>query len=201
MRAACFFVALVLTPIAYAAGINILRLIRYFAAELMIVVGTSSGESVFPNVYAKLRRLGVEESIVALVLPAGYSFNHDGTCLYWATASVFLAQALGIHLSIAQQLALLATMLFTSKGGAGVAGSAIVILTTTLSATGAIPVASVGLILGVHSLLSSVFVPVNLLGNPLATIVIGRMERAVDLQTLQSELQTGPEQTVPASAL
>ena len=195
------FVAIVLTPIAYAAGINILRLIRYFAAELMIVVGTSSGESVFPNVYAKLRRLGVEESIVALVLPAGYSFNHDGTCLYWATASVFLAQALGIHLSIAQQLALLATMLFTSKGGAGVAGSAIVILTTTLSATGAIPVASVGLILGVHSLLSSVFVPVNVLGNSLATIVIGRMERAVDLQTLQSELQTGPEQTVPASEL
>jgi aerobic C4-dicarboxylate transport protein len=195
------FVAMVLTPIAYAAGVNILRLIRYFAAELMIVVGTSSGESVFPNVYAKLRRLGVEESIVALVLPTGYSFNHDGTCLYWATASVFLAQAVGIHLSIGQQLTLLATMLFTSKGGAGVAGSAIVILTTTLSATGVVPVASVGLILGVHSLLSSAFVPVNVLGNSLATIVIARTERAVDLQTLQSELQSGPEQTAQASAL
>jgi len=182
------FVAVVLAPIAYAVGVNILRLIRYFAAELMIVVGTSSGESVFPSVFAKLRRLGVEESIVGLVLPTGYSFNHDGTCLYWSTVSVFLAQAVGIHLTIGQQLALLATMLFTSKGGAGVAGSAIVILTTTLSATGAVPVASVGLILGVHSLLSSAFVPVNVLGNSLATIVIGRMERAVDLQTLQSEL-------------
>ena len=129
------FVAIVLTPIALAAGVNILRLIRYIAAELMIVVGTSSGESVFPSVMAKMRRLGIEESIVALVLPTGYSFNHDGTCLYWATASVFLSQAVGIHLSIGQQLALLATMLFTSKGGAGVAGSAIVILATTLSAT------------------------------------------------------------------
>ncbi len=195
------FVAMVLTPIAYAAGVSILRLIRYLAAELMIVVGTSSGESVFPNVYAKLRRLGVEESIVALVLPTGYSFNHDGTCLYWATASVFLAQAVGIHLSIGQQLALLATMLFTSKGGAGVAGSAIVVLATTLSATGDVPVASVGLILGVHSLLSSVFVPVNVLGNSLATIVIARTERAVDLQTLQSELRSGPEETAQMSAL
>jgi aerobic C4-dicarboxylate transport protein len=195
------FVAVVLTPIAYAAGVNILRLIRYFAAELMIVFGTSSGESVFPSVFGKLRRLGVEESVVGLVLPTGYSFNHDGTCLYWATVSVFLAQAVGIHLSIGQQLALLATMLFTSKGGAGVAGSAIVILTTTLSATNVVPVASVGLVLGVHSLLSSAFVPVNVLGNSLATIVIARTEQAVDLYTLKSELQNGPEETVQESAI
>lgn len=195
------FVVVVLTPIAYAAGINILRLIRYIAAELMIVVGTSSGESVFPSLIAKLRRLGVEESIVGLVLPTGYSFNHDGTCLYWATVSVFLAQAVGIHLSIGQQVALLATMLFTSKGGAGVAGSAIVVLATTISTTGVIPLASVGLILGVHSLLSSAFVPVNVLGNSLATIVMARMEGAVDLQVLQSELQSGPEETLQVSAL
>jgi aerobic C4-dicarboxylate transport protein len=187
------FVVLVLTPIAYAAGVNILKLVRYFGAELLIVFGTSSGESVFPSVMSKLRRLGVEESVVGLVLPTGYSFNHDGTCLYWATVSVFLAQAVGIHLTIGQQLGLLATMLFTSKGGAGVAGSAIVILATTISATGIIPVASVGIILGVHSLLSSAFVPVNVLGNSLATIVIGRTERAVDMPTLQSELQAGPE--------
>jgi aerobic C4-dicarboxylate transport protein len=193
------FVAIVLTPIALAAGINILRLIRYIAAELMIVVGTSSGESVFPSVMAKLRRLGIEESIVALVLPAGYSFNHDGTCLYWATASVFLAQALGIHLTFGQQVGLLATMLFTSKGGAGVAGSAIVILATTLSATAVIPVASIGLILGVHSLLSSAFVPVNVLGNSLATIVIARTEHAVDIEMLQSQLKSGPDESAQAA--
>jgi aerobic C4-dicarboxylate transport protein len=195
------FVAIVLTPIAWSAGINILRLIRYFAAELMIVFGTSSGESVFPSVLAKLERLGVEESVVGLVLPAGYSFNHDGTCLYWATVSVFLAQAVGIHLSIGHQLTLLATMLFTSKGGAGVAGSAIVILTTTISASGVIPAASVGLILGVHVLLSSAFVPVNVLGNSLATIVIARMERAVDLPVLQAALRNGPEQSAHGSAV
>jgi aerobic C4-dicarboxylate transport protein len=102
----------------------------------------------------------------------------------------------GIHLSIGQQLALLATMLFTSKGGAGVAGSAIVILTTTLSATNIVPVAAVGIILGVHSLLSCVFVPVNVLGNSLATIVIARMERAVDWKRLQSQLRGKPEPAV-----
>jgi aerobic C4-dicarboxylate transport protein len=189
------FVALVLTPIAWITGVNIFRLIRYIAAELLIVVGTSSSESVFPSLMAKLRKLGVEESVVALVLPAGYSFNHDGTCLYWATASVFLAQAVGIHLSIGQQVALLATMLFTSKGGAGVAGSAIVILTTTLSATNIVPVASIGIILGVHSLLSSIFVPVNVLGNSLATIVMARMEGAIDLKMLRYGLKRGPEPT------
>jgi aerobic C4-dicarboxylate transport protein len=183
------FVVLVLTPIAWGFGINILRLIRYISAELMIVVGTSSSESVFPRVHAKLRQLGVDEPVVALVLPAGYAFNHDGTCLYFATASVFLAQAVGIDLSLSQQLGLLAVMLFTSKGGAGVAGSAIVVLASTLEATGAIPVASIGIILGVHRLLSSAFVPVNVLGNALATLVIARMERAVDLRTLESELR------------
>jgi aerobic C4-dicarboxylate transport protein len=183
------FVVLVLTPIAWGFGINILRLIRYISAELMIVVGTSSSESVFPRVHAKLRQLGVDEPVVALVLPAGYAFNHDGTCLYFATASVFLAQAVGIDLSLSQQLGLLAVMLFTSKGGAGVAGSAIVVLASTLEATGAIPVASIGIILGVHRLLSSAFVPVNVLGNALATLVIARMERAVDLWTLESELR------------
>jgi aerobic C4-dicarboxylate transport protein len=193
------FVALVLTPIAWGFGINILRLIRYISAELMIVVGTSSSESVFPRVHAKLRQLGVDEPIVALVLPAGYAFNHDGTCLYFATASVFLAQAVGIDLSIGQQLGLLAIMLFTSKGGAGVAGSAIVVLASTLAATGTIPVASIGFILGVHRLLSSAFVPVNVLGNALATLVIARIERAVDLPTLESELRREPE-AVPAGA-
>ena len=182
------FVALVFWPIAKWNGVSLIRLIRYIGAELLIVVGTSSGESVFPRLNAKLRALGCDESVVALVLPAGYAFNHDGTCLYWATVSVFLAQAVGIGLTLSQQLGLLAIMLFTSKGGAGVAGSAIVVLASTLSATGTIPVASIGLILGVHRLLSSAFVPVNVLGNTLATIVMARWERALDVKALHSEL-------------
>jgi aerobic C4-dicarboxylate transport protein len=185
------FVLLVLWPIAWGSGVNMPRLVRYIGAELMIVVGTSSSESVFPRLHAKLRQLGVDPSIVSLVLPAGYGFNHDGTCLYFASVSVFLAQAVGINLSIGQQLGLLAILLATSKGGAGVAGSAIVVLASTLAATGTIPVASVGLILGVHRLLSSAFVPVNVLGNAIATLAIARMERAVDVQTLESELLSG----------
>ena len=182
------FVALVLWPIAWWFGISLIKLIRYIAAELMIVVGTSSSESVFPRLNAKLRQLGVDEPVVALVLPSGYAFNHDGTCLYFATVSVFLAQAVGIELTLWQQLGLLAIMLFTSKGGAGVAGSAIVVLASTLEATGTIPVAAVGIILGVHRLLSSAFVPVNVLGNALATIVIARLENAVDRSVLAREL-------------
>ena len=193
------FVVLVLWPIAWWFGVNLLKLIRYFAAELMIVVGTSSSESVFPRLNAKLRQLGVEPPVVALVLPTGYAFNHDGTCLYFATVSVFLAQAVGIDLSLSQQLGLLAVMLFTSKGGAGVAGSAIVVLASTLEATATIPVASVGLILGVHRLLSSVFVPVNVLGNALATIVIARLEGAVDTTTFEAEM-ANPSTTVASDA-
>ena len=130
------FVLLVLWPIAWGFGIDLPRLVRYFGAELMIVVGTSSSESVFPRLHAKLRQLGVDPPIVALVLPTGYAFNHDGTCLYFASVAVFLAQAVGVHLSIGQQLGLLAILLATSKGGAGVAGSAIVVLASTLAATG-----------------------------------------------------------------
>jgi aerobic C4-dicarboxylate transport protein len=183
------FLVLVLWPIARWAGLSFIRLIRYFAAELLIVVGTSSGETVFPRVNAKLRALGCDEAVVALVLPTGYAFNHDGTCLYFATVSIFLAQAVGIDLTLSQQLGLLAIMLITSKGGAGVAGSAIVMLASTLAATGTIPVAAVGLVLGVHRLLSSAFVPVNVLGNALATIVVARLERAVNLSALNEELR------------
>ena len=183
------FVALVLWPIAAAFGINLPRLIRYIGAELMIVVGTNSSESVFPRLYAKLRQLGVDAPIVALVLPTGYGFNHDGTCLYFSSVAVFLAQAVGISLSIGQQVGLLAILLATSKGGAGVAGSAIVVLASTLSATGTIPVSSIGLILGVHRLLSSAFVPVNVLGNAIATLAIARLEKALDVKTFESELR------------
>jgi len=183
------FVLLVLWPIAWGFGVDLLRLIRYLAAELMIVVGTSSSESVFPRLHTKLRRLGVESPIVALVLPTGYSFNLDGSCLYFASVSVFLAQAVGIDLSIGQQLGLLAILLLTSKGAAGVAGSAIVVLASTLAATKTIPVESIGLVLGVHRLLSSAFVPVNVLGNAVATLVIGRLEGALDERTYQSELR------------
>src|SRR6267142_632146 len=195
------FVLVVLWPIAWGFGIDMPRLVRYIGAELMIVVGTSSSESVFPRLHAKLRQLGADPPIVALVLPTGYAFNHDGTCLYFASVAVFLAQAVGIHLTNGQQLGLLAILLATSKGGAGVAGSAIVVLASTLGATGTIPVASVGLILGVHRLLSSAFVPVNVLGNAIATLAIARMEGALDEATCKSELRRPVGADTPGDGL
>jgi hypothetical protein len=125
------FIVIVLWPIAAWNGINLLTLIRYIRTELLVVFGTSSSESVFPQLVQKLTALGCDESIVGLVLPTGYAFNHDGTCLYFAAVSIFLAQATGIDLSLTQQLGLLGILLVTSKGGAGVAGSAIVVLVST----------------------------------------------------------------------
>jgi aerobic C4-dicarboxylate transport protein len=182
------FVILILWPIAKWNGIDLWALMRYIRTELLIVFGTSSSESVFPQLVEKLTALGCDESIVGLILPTGYAFNHDGTCLYFAAVSIFLAQATGVDLSLTQQLGLLGILLVTSKGGAGVAGSAIVVLVSTLAATGIIPVAAVALILGVHRLLSSAFVAVNILGNALATIVIGQWEGAVDRTLLLAGL-------------
>jgi aerobic C4-dicarboxylate transport protein len=186
------FVVAVLWPIAHWNGISLIKLARYIRTELLIVIGTSSSESVFPQLVGKLRTLGCEESVVGLVLPTGYAFNHDGTCLYFAAAPIFLAQAVGIELTLVQQLGLLGVLLVTSKGGAGVAGSAIAVLVSTLAATGAVPVAAVGIILGVHRLLSSAFVAVNILGNTLATIVIAGWEGAVDRAALSNGLDAGP---------
>jgi len=186
------FICLVLWPIAYWNGISLWHLVRYIRTELLIVVGTSSSESVFPQLVQKLTSLGCEESVVGLVLPTGYAFNHDGTCLYFAAASLFLAQAVGLDLSLGQQLGLLGILLVTSKGGAGVAGSAIVVLVSTLAATGTVPVAAVGIILGVHRLMSSGFVAVNILGNALATIVGASWEGAVDRKVLVERLELGP---------
>jgi aerobic C4-dicarboxylate transport protein len=185
------FFALVLAPIAHFSGFSLLRLMRYMREELVLVLGTSSSESVFPQLSAKLTRLGVDESVVGLVLPTAYSFNHDGTCLYFAAATVFLAQATGVDMDWQQQLGLLAILLVTSKGGAGVSGSAIAVLTMTLAATKTIPVTSIALILGVHRIMAAAFVFTNIAGNCVATIVVGNWEKAVDRGQLRRELESG----------
>ncbi|MFJ9451566.1 MULTISPECIES: C4-dicarboxylate transporter DctA [unclassified Herbaspirillum] len=185
------FFMLVLFPVTYFSGFNLFKLMRYIRAELLLVLGTSSSESVFPQLLKKLEQLGCEKSVVGLVLPGGYSFNHDGTCLYFAAVAVFLAQATNTALGWEQQVALLAVLLVTSKGGAGVAGSAIAVLAATLAATNAIPVASIALILGVHRLLSSAFVFVNITGNAVATVVVAGWENALDRSRMTAELDAG----------
>ena len=185
------FFVLVLLPITHYSGFSLLKLMRYIRAELLLVIGTSSSESVFPQLLRKLEQLGCERSVVGLVLPTGYSFNHDGTCLYFAAAAVFLAQATNTALGWQAQLGLLAVLLITSKGGAGVAGSAIAVLAATLASTNAIPVASIALILGIHRLLSGGFVFTNIAGNAIATVVVAGWENALDRVKLKAELDAG----------
>lgn len=182
------FIFGVLWPISHWCGFSLLRFIRYIREELLIVIATTSSETVLPRMIAKLEAMGCEESVVGLVIPTGYSFNLDGTCLYLATAAVFLAQATNTPLSIAQQIGLLAILLLASKGAAGVAGAAFVVLAATLAAVGTIPVESVALILGVHRLLSQGLTPTNLIGNGVATLVIARWEQALDERRLQAAL-------------
>ncbi len=182
------FVAVVLGAIAWRAGVSLWRLIGHIREELLIVAATTSSETVLPRLIQKLEALGCEESVVGLVIPTGYSFNLDGTCLYLATAAVFLAQATNTHMTLAHQLGLVAVLLLTSKGAAGVAGAAFVVLAATLGSTGIIPIAAIALILGVHRILAEALVAVNVVGNCVATIVVAKWEGAVDEPLLQAQV-------------
>ncbi|WP_024507898.1 C4-dicarboxylate transporter DctA [Bradyrhizobium sp. ARR65] len=174
------FIIVALGVVARFCGFSLVKLIRYIWGELLICIATTSSETVLPRMISKLEALGCERSVVGLVIPTGYSFNLDGTCLYLAATSVFLAQATNTPLDLERQVALLLILLVTSKGAAGVAGAAFVVLAATLAATGSIPVASVALVLGIHRLMSQALTPTNLVGNAVATIAIAKWERALD---------------------
>jgi len=182
------FIFAVLWPVCRYCGFSLIRFIRYIREELLIVIATTSSETVLPHMIGKLETLGAEESVVGLVIPTGYSFNLDGTCLYLATAAIFLAQATDTPLSLGQQLGLLGVLLLASKGAAGVAGAAFVVLAATLATTGTIPVESVALVLGVHRLMSQALTPTNLIGNGVATLVIAKWEHALDEGKLKQAL-------------
>lgn len=182
------FIFLVLGPIARAAGFSLLKLIRYIREELLIVLATTSSETVLPRMIVKMEQAGCEEGVVGLVIPTGYSFNLDGTCLYLAFASVFLAQATNTPLGLGQQIGLLIVLLLTSKGAAGIAGAAFVVLAATIASAGTIPVESVAVILGVHRLMSEGLTPTNLIGNAVATIVVAKWEKALDEKKLAATL-------------
>jgi aerobic C4-dicarboxylate transport protein len=180
------FVFGVLGAIAWWAGVSLLRLLRFIREELVIVAATTSTETVLPRIMQRLRELGCEESVVGLVIPTGYSFNLDGTCLYLATVVVFLAQATNTPLDLAHQLIVLAVLLLASKGAAGVAGAAFIVLAATLGSLGTVPVASIALVLGIHRLMAEALTFVNLVGNAVATIVVSKWEGAVDNGKLQA---------------
>ena len=188
------FVFGVLWPVAHGCGFSLIRLIRYLREELVISLATTSSETVLPQLITKLENLGCEETIVGLVVPTGYSFNLDGTCLYLATTTVFLAQATNTPLDLWQQLGLLAVLLLSSKGSAGVAGAAFVVLAATIASTGTIPVASIALVLGIHRLMAEGFTPTNVVGNAVATIVVAKWEHALNERQLHSVLEGKFEQ-------
>ncbi|GAB6142341.1 dicarboxylate/amino acid:cation symporter [Methylosoma difficile] len=187
------FVVFVLGSIARLAGFKLFKLIAYFKEELLIVLGTSSSESVLPRMMVKLERLGCARSVVGLVVPAGYSFNLDGTSIYLSMAAIFVAQATDTSLSFTQELTLFTVLLLTSKGAAGVTGSGFITLAATLSAVPSIPVAGLALILGIDRFMSEARALTNLLGNAVATVVAAHWEGELDKAKLTEELSVGPK--------
>ena len=182
------FILVVLGIIARLHGFSIWKFIKYIKEELLIVLGTSSSESVLPRMMAKLENLGVKKSTVGLVVPTGYSFNLDGTSIYLTMAAVFIAQATNTPMSLTQQLTLLGVLLLTSKGAAGVTGSGFIVLAATLSAVGDVPVAGLALILGIDRFMSEARALTNLIGNGVATVVVGKWCNELDENRMRTVL-------------
>jgi aerobic C4-dicarboxylate transport protein len=185
------FVLVVLGLIARAHGFSILRLIVYLRAELLLVLGTSSSEAAMPSLIAKLEHAGCDRSVVGLVVPMGYSFNLDGTNIYMTLAALFIAQAVGVDLSLWQQLTLLGVAMLSSKGAAGVTGAGFITLAATLSIVPTVPVAGLALILGIDRFMSECRSLTNFMGNAVATIVVARWENALDAPRLDAALAAG----------
>jgi len=174
------FVLIVLGLVMRWTGLSILRFLRYIREEILIVLGTSSSESALPLLMRKMERLGCPESVVGLLVPMGYSFNLDGTSIYLTLATLFIAQATNTHVTIWQELEILAVLLLTSKGAAAVTGSGFVTLAATLSAVGNIPVAGLALLLGIDRFMSEARAITNLIGNGVATVAVSRWEGELD---------------------
>ncbi|RMX03559.1 dicarboxylate/amino acid:cation symporter [Corticibacter populi] len=186
------FIFVVLGTIARHTGFSIRRFIRYIKDELLIVLGTSSSESVLPRMMHKMENLGARKSVVGLVIPTGYSFNLDGTSIYLTMAAVFLAQATNTPMSLFEQLTLLAVLLLTSKGAAGVTGSGFIVLAATLSAVGHVDVTSIAILLGIDRFMSEARALTNLIGNGVATLVVAKHTGDLDTERMHKVLAGEP---------
>ena len=182
------FIFLVLGTISKLHGFSIWKFIKYIKEELLIVLGTSSSESVLPRMMEKMENLGAKKTCVGLVIPTGYSFNLDGTSIYLTMAAVFIAQATNTPMTLTQELTLLAVLLLTSKGAAGITGSGFIVLAATLSAVGTVPVAGLALILGIDRFMSEARALTNLVGNGVATIVVAKWTGELDTKRLDAGL-------------
>jgi len=182
------FVFVVLGIVSRLNGFSVFKFVRYIKEELLIVLGTSSSESVLPRMMEKMENLGARKSVVGLVIPTGYSFNLDGTSIYLTMAAVFIAQATDTPMTLMQQVTLLAVLLLTSKGAAGVTGSGFIVLAATLSAVGGVPVAGLALILGIDRFMSEARALTNLVGNGVATLVVAKWTGDLDMNRLHHRL-------------
>ena len=186
------FVIVVLGIVARATGFSIFALIKYLREELLLVLGTSSSEAALPSLMEKLEVAGCRKTVVGLVVPTGYSFNLDGTNIYMTLAALFIAQAVGIDLSLGEQIALVLVAMISSKGAAGVTGAGFVILAATLSVVPTVPVAGMALILGIDRFMSECRALTNFVGNAVATVVVAKWENALDRERLAAALAGEP---------
>jgi aerobic C4-dicarboxylate transport protein len=198
------FVFVVLGTIAIMHGFSVWKFIKYIKEELLIVLGTSSSESVLPRMMVKMEALGCSKSVVGLVIPSGYSFNLDGTSIYLTIAAVFVAQATNTHLTVAQEAFLLLILMLSSKGAAAVTGGGFITLAATLQAIGTVPMAGLTLLLGVDRFMSEMRALTNLVGNGVATVVVAKWERELDegrmTRVLNGEEQIGDDQLLGSAA-
>ncbi len=175
------FIFVVLALIARYFGFSLWKILGYIKTEILIVWGTSSSEVVLPNLMEKLEKAGCDRKVVGLIVPAGYSFNLDGTCIYLSMATIFLAQLFNMHMSWEHQFTIIGVLLITSHGAAGVTGSGFIILTTTLAALNIIPMEGLALLIGVDRFMSEGRAMVNVIGNSLASFIIAKSENAIDM--------------------
>jgi aerobic C4-dicarboxylate transport protein len=185
---AILFVVVVLGTIARLSGFSIFRFLYYIRDELLLVLGTSSSETALPNMIQKMQRLGCAPSTVGLVIPAGYSFNLDGTNIYMSMAAIFLAQATDTPMTLAQQIGLLLVAMITSKGSSGVTGAGFITLAATLSAVPSIPIQALALLVGIDRFMSECRALTNIIGNGVATVVVSRWERELSAESLRTRL-------------
>ncbi len=183
------FIAVVLNGIARWYGFSLLKLLRYIKEEIFIALGASSSEPVLPNIMQKLEAAGCNKNVVGLIIPTGYSFNLDGTTIYLSMCTIFLAQASGTPLSLGQLLAIMGILMLTSKGAAGVTGSGFIVLASTLAAIKVIPTTGLALLVGIDRFMSEARTITNLIGNTVATVVIARSEKAVNLDQYQQVVE------------
>jgi aerobic C4-dicarboxylate transport protein len=185
------FIFVVLNLVTRFYGFSLWKLLVYIKDEILIVLGTSSSEAVLPRMIDKMEKFGCARSVVGLVIPAGYSFNLDGTSIYLSMATLFIAQAYGVDLPLAQQLAILGVLMITSKGAAGVTGSGFIVLASTLSAFPAVPIEGLALLLGVDRFMSEARAITNLIGNAVATVVVAKGEKGFDPAVHAAAIQGG----------